>query len=48
MTGLHARRNVTLVLVTHDAQLAGEAERQVILKDGKVVQDSIRAQLFAH
>ena len=41
MTGLHARRNVTLVLVTHDGQLAAEAERQIVLRDGQVVSDEI-------
>jgi putative ABC transport system ATP-binding protein len=41
MTGLHARRNVTLVLVTHDAQLAAEAERQIVLRDGRVISDEV-------
>ena len=41
MTGLHSKRNVTLVLVTHDAQLAAEAERQIVLRDGKVVSDDM-------
>lgn len=40
MTELHAKRNVTLVLVTHDAQLAAEAERQIVLKDGRVASDT--------
>ena len=39
MTGLHDRNNVTLVLVTHDQNLAELAERQIILRDGKVVSD---------
>lgn len=39
MTGLHSSRNVTLVLVTHDGQLAAQAERQIVLKDGRVVSD---------
>ena len=39
MTGLHERRSVTLVLVTHDHALASEAQRQVVLRDGRVVQD---------
>jgi putative ABC transport system ATP-binding protein len=41
MTGLHRKNNVTLVLVTHDAELAGLAQRQVILKDGEVVSDRV-------
>lgn len=39
MTDLHRRNNVTLVLVTHDAELAGLAQRQVILRDGEVILD---------
>ncbi|MGD9561464.1 MAG: ABC transporter ATP-binding protein [Pyrinomonadaceae bacterium] len=41
MTGLHSSRNITLVLVTHDAQLAGEAERQIVLRDGRVISDDV-------
>jgi len=40
MTDLHRRNNVTLVLVTHDQALAEKAQRQIILKDGRVVSDS--------
>ncbi len=39
MTGLHLRNNVTLVLVTHDQNLSKRAQRQVILKDGRVLSD---------
>ncbi len=41
MTELHDRNNVTLVLVTHDQNLAEMAQRQVILKDGRVLSDEI-------
>lgn len=41
MTALHQGSRVTLVLVTHDQELASRAERQVILKDGEVVADQI-------
>lgn len=41
MTGLHSKRNITLVLVTHDAALAAQAQRQVILKDGRILDDEI-------
>jgi putative ABC transport system ATP-binding protein len=37
MTELHRKKEVTLVLVTHDHQLAGQAQRQVVLVDGRVV-----------
>jgi len=41
MTELHRQHNVTLVLVTHDIQLANMAQRQIILRDGLVVSDEI-------
>jgi len=41
MEDLHERRNVTLVLVTHDAALAGKAQRQVVLRDGVVIDDQL-------
>jgi putative ABC transport system ATP-binding protein len=40
MTDLHAQNNVTLVLVTHDHALAERAERQIVLRDGRVETDS--------
>ncbi len=44
MTALHSRRNVTLVLVTHDANLACQAERQIVLRDGRVISDEVNAR----
>lgn len=41
MTELHRQSDVTLVLVTHDHALAARAQRQVILKDGRVVSDTL-------
>ncbi len=43
MTDLHRRNNVTLVLVTHDQALADKAQRQIRLKDGRVVGDEVNA-----
>ncbi len=40
MTDLHDRHNVSLVLVTHDQNLADKSQRQIILKDGKVISDN--------
>jgi len=37
MLGLQEKNNVTLVLVTHDQQLAARADRRIVLSDGKVV-----------
>ena len=34
--GLHRRLGTTLVLITHDAQLAARCERTVIMKDGRI------------
>lgn len=42
MTDLHRRNNVTLVLVTHDQTLADTAQRQITLKDGRVVGDEVK------
>jgi putative ABC transport system ATP-binding protein len=39
MTDMHKQNNVTLVLVTHDHELAKMAQRQIVLKDGKVISD---------
>jgi putative ABC transport system ATP-binding protein len=36
---LNQEQGTTLVLVTHDAQLAGHADRRIILKDGRIVED---------
>ncbi len=41
MTDLHRQNDVTLVLVTHDQALAANAQRQIVLKDGRVVSDTI-------
>lgn len=40
MVELNRRRGATLVLVTHDAELAGRADRRISLRDGRVVDDS--------
>ena len=43
MTQLHAENNVTLVLVTHDAALAEQAQRRIVLADGKVISDELNS-----
>lgn len=47
MTELHRQKAVTLVLVTHDIELARRAQRQIILRDGKVISDEIAQQATA-
>ena len=42
MKDLHQKNNVTLVLVTHDQALAGNAQRRIVLRDGRVVSDEFR------
>lgn len=42
MRDLHDTNEVTLILVTHDAVLAGEAERSIVLKDGRVISDELK------
>jgi putative ABC transport system ATP-binding protein len=44
MTDLHRQNNVTLVLVTHDQALADKAQRQIRLKDGRVLSDESNLQ----
>jgi len=46
---LHQTRGVTLVLVTHDARLAGHCARQVRITDGRVSErSSLRRREAAH
>src|ERR1051325_1508518 len=40
MVEMNRRRGATLVLVTHDHELAGEASRRLSLRDGRVASDS--------
>ncbi len=44
--GLHRRMGTTLVLITHDTQLAARCERTVILNDGRVI-GSLQAAAYA-
>lgn len=45
MTELHRQSNVTLVLVTHDHALAARSQRQVVLKDGMVISDTLNSDI---
>lgn len=44
MTDLHKQHNVTLVLVTHDASLAQQAQRKIVLSDGRLIGDHLNGQ----
>ena len=37
---LNSEQGATLVLVTHDRELAAHADRKIHLKDGKIIQDT--------
>ncbi|MGB6974044.1 MAG: ABC transporter ATP-binding protein [Terracidiphilus sp.] len=37
------KAGATLVLVTHDPEIAGRADRRIVLKDGMVVEDSMQS-----
>ena len=37
---LNKEQGTTLVLVTHDQELASHADRRIVLRDGKIVEDS--------
>ena len=41
MRDLHRQNNVSLILVTHDAGLAGQAQRRIVLTDGRVSSDEM-------
>jgi putative ABC transport system ATP-binding protein len=41
MLEMNRRRGATLVLVTHDHELAGRADRRISLRDGQVVADEM-------
>jgi putative ABC transport system ATP-binding protein len=47
MVEMNRKRNATLVLVTHDHELAALADRRISLRDGRVVNDSDGAELEA-
>ena len=40
LTKLHDKEKKTIVLVTHDLELAKTAKRKVYIKDGKIIQDN--------
>lgn len=39
LTSLHAKQGITLIMITHDADIARHCQRIVHLKDGQVVQE---------
>jgi len=43
LLSLNRDEGTTLVLVTHDRDLASQADRRVLLKDGQIVGDELSA-----
>jgi putative ABC transport system ATP-binding protein len=41
LRNIHAARGATIVLVTHDADVAAAAEARLVLRDGRVVENTI-------
>jgi len=41
LLGRNRNTGTTLVLVTHDAEVARQADRKIVLKDGLVVEDTL-------
>ena len=47
LIGLNARENTTLILVTHDRELAAHAGRVITLRDGLIAGDELRSESAA-
>ena len=45
---LHTVEHKTLIIVTHDATIAGLADRTIVLKDGRVLDRAPAAHLYTH
>jgi putative ABC transport system ATP-binding protein len=41
MNEMHKQNRVTLILVTHESEIAAQAERRIVLADGQVIQDEM-------
>jgi putative ABC transport system ATP-binding protein len=42
LRNIHSRRGTTVVLVTHDAELAAMADARLLMRDGRVVENTLR------
>jgi putative ABC transport system ATP-binding protein len=47
LRGIHDNRGTTIVLVTHDAELAAQADGRLVLRDGRVVENTLAAEVRA-
>ena len=44
---LNAEQGITIILVTHEADIAEHAKRQIVFRDGQVVSDHANQQVIA-
>ncbi|MDO7882583.1 ABC transporter ATP-binding protein [Salinibacterium soli] len=44
---LNREQGITLIVVTHDEDLAARCDRQIVLRDGRIVSDSAREEVAA-
>jgi putative ABC transport system ATP-binding protein len=44
---LNAEQGITVILVTHEADIAEHAKRQIIFRDGEVISDKPSEQVIA-
>jgi len=44
---LNAEQGITIILVTHEADIAKHAKRQIVFRDGQVVSDKVNEQVIA-
>jgi len=45
LRNIHSRRGTTVVLVTHDAELAAMADARLVLRDGRVVENTLSLRI---
>jgi putative ABC transport system ATP-binding protein len=48
LRNVHQSRKTTIVLVTHDAELAAMAEARIVLRDGRVTENTLAAARQTH
>ena len=46
MTNLHHEKKATILLVTHEEDVAQKAERIIVMGDGKIIEDSIPTYIY--
>ena len=44
---LNFKQGITIVLVTHEPDIAAHAKRQIMFRDGQVIADKVNEQVMA-